>query len=118
MLTALIAIASNQANPTKVALAKCKQFLNYAASQEDAVITYQASNMKLAIHSNASYLSKPKAYNRGHFFFTIKENDTELNNGAILNVARIIKDIMLMQLKWSLEQCLSMPSWRFLSNTP
>jgi hypothetical protein len=36
-------------------------FLDYAALQEDAAVAYQASDMVLAIHSDASYLSKPKA---------------------------------------------------------
>ncbi len=33
------------------------QLLNYLAMQEDFVLSYQASNMVLAVHSNASYLS-------------------------------------------------------------
>jgi hypothetical protein len=57
MLTALSVIASKQAHPTEETMQKCKQFLDYAASQEDAVVTYKTSDMKLAIHSDASYLS-------------------------------------------------------------
>jgi hypothetical protein len=70
--------------------------LDYAASQDEAVVTYKASDMKLAIHSDASYLSKLKAHSRagGHFFLTEKNNDTEPNNGAVLNVAQIIKSVM------------------------
>ena len=34
---------------------KCLKFLDYAALQEEAIVTYHASNMKLAIHSDASY---------------------------------------------------------------
>ena len=37
------------------------QLLDYVATQEEAVLTYHASDMKLADHSDASYLSKPKA---------------------------------------------------------
>ncbi len=51
--------------------------------------------MILAMHSNASYLSKPKAHSRagGHFFLS---SNTQLpaNNSAILNIAHIIKNIM------------------------
>ena len=70
MLLALSAIAADQAAPTKNKLEKVDQLLDYAASQEEAVITYQASGMVLVIHSNASYLSEPKARSRagGHFF--------------------------------------------------
>jgi hypothetical protein len=62
---------------------------------EDAVITYNASDMKLAAHSNASYLSEPKARSRagGHFFLSSPANIPP-NNGAILNIAHIIKHVM------------------------
>jgi hypothetical protein len=60
MLTALSFIASTQAEPTKETMENIKLFLDYAASNQDATITYHASNMILAIHSNASYLSEPK----------------------------------------------------------
>jgi len=72
-----------------------KQFLDYTASQEPAVLTYKKSGMVLAAHSDASYLNKSKACSRagGHFF--LSEN-TQLppNNGAIHNVAEIIKAVM------------------------
>ena len=49
----------------------------------------------MAVHSNAGYLCKPKAKNRadGHFFMS---NNAEIppNNGAILNIAHIIKHVM------------------------
>ena len=61
MLTALSALASEQAHPMEATMRKCKQFLDYAASQEDAVVTYKTSDMKLAVHSDTSYLSEPKA---------------------------------------------------------
>ncbi len=55
MLTALSSIASTQAEPTQETMENIKLFLNYAASNQDAIITYNASDMILAIHSNASY---------------------------------------------------------------
>jgi hypothetical protein len=77
MLVALSSLAAEQCNPTERTMAKCKQFLDYAATQEDAVITYRKSDMMLAIHSDASYLSEPKARSRagGHFF--LSENDQD-----------------------------------------
>jgi hypothetical protein len=39
---------------------KCLQFLNYAATQDNAILTYNTNNMILALHSNAFYLSEPK----------------------------------------------------------
>ncbi len=61
MLTSLSAIASTQAKPTKETMIKMHASLDYAATHQDAIITYQASNMVLVVHSDASYLSEPKA---------------------------------------------------------
>jgi hypothetical protein len=61
MLTTLSAIGFKQAASTERTMQKCLQFLDCAASQEDAIVTYRASNMRLATHSNALYLSEPKA---------------------------------------------------------
>ena len=60
MSTALSAIASEQAKPTEKTLKKIKQFLHYATTNLDTIIMYQANNMILTAHSNASYLSEPK----------------------------------------------------------
>eukprot|EP00956_Cyclotella_meneghiniana_P026853 scaffold59075_cov43-Cyclotella_meneghiniana.AAC.1 len=53
-------------------MAQTMQLLDYLASQEDTVITYNASEMILAAHSNASYLSEPEARSRagGHVFLS------------------------------------------------
>ena len=68
------------------------KFLNYVATQEEAILTFNPSSMKLAVHIDASYLREPKARSRagGHFFLS---NDSTIppNNGAILNVAHIIR---------------------------
>ena len=56
---------------------------------------YNASEMKLAAHSDASYLSKPKARSRaGCHFFLSNNAEIPANNGAILNIAHIIKHVM------------------------
>jgi hypothetical protein len=57
MLAALSSLASKQAAHIERRMQTCLQFLDYTASQEVAIVTYQASNMKLLIHSNALYLS-------------------------------------------------------------
>ena len=51
--------------------------------------------MTLAVHSDASYLSEPNARSRagGHFFLSFNEAIPR-NNGAILNIAHIIKHVM------------------------
>ena len=70
---------------------KVKHFLDYEASQEEVILTYKESVMILAIHSNASYLSEPKARSRsgGHLFMSSNSEDP-MNNGAVLNIAQII----------------------------
>jgi hypothetical protein len=65
--------------------------LYYLAAQKEAILTFNTSEMILAVHNDANYLSKPNAHSRagGHFFLA---NDTNIpqNNGAVLNIARII----------------------------
>ena len=49
----------------------------------------------MAVHSNASYLSKPKARSRaGGYFFLSNNAAIPQNNGAVLNTAHIIKHVM------------------------
>eukprot|EP00804_Cyclotella_cryptica_P003836 CCRYP_020459-RA/>CCRYP_020459-RA protein AED:0.46 eAED:0.46 QI:0/-1/0/1/-1/1/1/0/91 len=91
MLTALSSLATQQANPTQTTLQRIHRFQDYAMTHQNAVFTYRASNMILAAHNDASYLSETKARSRagGHFFLT--ENDeVPQNNGAILTLAQII----------------------------
>jgi hypothetical protein len=70
-------------------------FLDYAASQEDAINTYRASGIRLAIHNNTSYLAEPKVCSRagGHMFMAGNE-DIPINNGAVLNILQIIRAVM------------------------
>ena len=70
-------------------------FLDYMASQEEAVLTYKVSDMVLVIHSDALYLSKSKACRRtgGHMFMSAN-NNILTNNGAILNILQIIQAFM------------------------
>ena len=61
MLVALSAIAADQADPTENTYEKTLYFLDYVATHPDAIITFKKSKMVLAIHSDASYLTEPKA---------------------------------------------------------
>ena len=84
ILVALSSIAAQQAKP-----------MQYCASQDEAILTYRASDMVLAVHSDAGYLSEPQARSRvgGHFFLSSNVQYPP-NNGAILNVAQTIKAVM------------------------
>ena len=72
MLTALSAIASDQATPTENTMDKIRTFLEYASTNKEAVVKYSKSDTVLAAHSDASHLSEPKTRSRagGHFFMT------------------------------------------------
>jgi hypothetical protein len=95
MLTVLSMIASAQAEPMEDTMMRCNQFLDYAATHQDAIITYNKSDMALVVHSDAYYLSKPKARGcAGWRFFMSFNVDDPINNGAILNLAQLIKVIM------------------------
>ena len=95
LLCPISTITSQSSKPTMDMMRQTLQLLDYLAMQEDVVLSYHARNMVLAVHSNASYLSKPEARSRakGHFFLS---SDTTVppNNGAALNIAHIIKNIM------------------------
>jgi hypothetical protein len=72
-----------------------KWLLNYTSSNPDAILTYKSSDMILAVHSNASYLSKANARSQasGHFFCSTNV-DNPPNNGAVLNISKILKAVM------------------------
>ena len=61
IIMALSSLAAAQATPTTHTLSLVKWILDYAATNLDAILTYTKSDMVLAVHSNASYLSKPTA---------------------------------------------------------
>jgi hypothetical protein len=74
---------------------KVQQFLDYASTHPDAIITYHTSDMVLTGHSNKWYLSKSKACSRaGRHFFMSNNTAKQPKNGAILTIAQIIKVVM------------------------
>jgi hypothetical protein len=64
VLMALNYIATEQTAATKKMKSAAGQLLDYLASHPDAKIRFQASDMILHIHSDASYLSVSKARSR------------------------------------------------------
>ena len=72
-----------------------KHFLGYIATNSEAIVMYQRSDMILAVQSNASYLSKPKAQSRvGQHFFLSNNTTFPTNNGAVYSTVQIIKQVM------------------------
>jgi hypothetical protein len=64
MLTIINKIGSMQAEPTRMVADMAQRFLLYAASWPDASIVFHASDMQLAAHSDASYLTESEARSR------------------------------------------------------
>eukprot|EP00804_Cyclotella_cryptica_P024120 CCRYP_007338-RA/>CCRYP_007338-RA protein AED:0.33 eAED:0.33 QI:0/-1/0/1/-1/1/1/0/187 len=76
MLPALGSLATQQSAPTRNTLSKIHHFLDSTISHPDAMTTYQANNMILAIPIDASYLSETEAqYNQAGKNFFLSEDD-------------------------------------------
>jgi hypothetical protein len=95
MLPALGSLATQQANLMQNTKKLVHQLLDYTATHPNAIITYQASNMVLAGHSNASYFSETNARSRaGRHFFMSDDEAIPSNFGVILTISQIIKAVM------------------------
>jgi hypothetical protein len=90
-------IATEQTKATEKTQATTNQLLDYLATRPDATIRYHASDMIFHIHSDASYLSVSNARSRlgGLFFLGNKSPEQDTLNGSILNVAFIIKNVVV-----------------------
>ena len=74
---------------------KIKKFLDYDTTHSDTIVTYQASDMILAVHSDASYLSETNTRRiAGVHLFMPSYSSEPPNNGSILTIAKIIKTVM------------------------
>jgi hypothetical protein len=95
ILIALLEIASQQVAPTENTIECVNQFLDYMWTHPDAIFWYQASDMILNVHSDASYLSPPNAHSRagGYFFLgSIPQDGDPIElNGAIHITCTILK---------------------------
>jgi hypothetical protein len=70
LVVALGTLAPAQTQATTQIMDAAIHLLNYAATHPDATIRVHKSNMILYVHSNASHLSKPKAWSRvGGYFY-------------------------------------------------
>jgi hypothetical protein len=94
LLVALSSQASVQAAPTEHTMSLGKWLLDYVATQPNTVLTYKKSDMILAIHSDASYLSKASARSQvgGHFFCS-KDSENPHNDSTVHNVSKILKAV-------------------------
>ena len=80
---ALSSLASQQANLTEKTIRLCKQFLDFMATLEEAILTYCVSNMVLTIYSSVLYLSELKAHSHaGCHMFMARKDKIPFNNGS------------------------------------
>lgn len=98
ILVALGSLASEQANPTESTEQRANQLLDYLTTHPDAKIQFRASDMILNIHSDASYLSEPRARSRiagVHFLGSIpKDHKPIIINGFVHVVSNILKCVV------------------------
>jgi hypothetical protein len=95
ILTTLSFIVTEQTKLMQEAMKKVKQLLDYCATQENMIITYNVSQMILAIHSNAGYCNEKNACSQaGGHFFLLNNKKFPPNNSAILTNTTIIKVVM------------------------
>eukprot|EP00957_Ditylum_brightwellii_P090443 6887935-Ditylum_brightwellii.AAC.1 len=75
----------------------CHQLLDYVATYPNAAVCFVASDMILAVHSDASYLFKSKARSRetGHFYLATKNNE-DYNTRAVLILSTIIRHVVAL----------------------
>ena len=73
MLATLSSTAGRQSKGTEKQEAKVNQFLDYCANHPNAGVHFVASDMLLALHSDALYLSEPngRSHTTGHHFLLI-----------------------------------------------
>ena len=69
---------------------------NHCTIHPNAGVRCFMSNMILALHLDASYLSEPDAKSRAaEHFFLGKLNDENFDNGVIMTLSKIIKHLIL-----------------------
>ncbi len=76
-------------------LMRVHQFLDFATSQQEAIITFSSSNMILNIHSIASYLyeKNTRSCAGGHYFLSTDKTNSS-NNDAVINISQRIRNVM------------------------
>jgi hypothetical protein len=95
LLATLSTISSQQACATENTNKAVNQLLDYVATYPNDGVTYRASNMVLAAHSDASFLTEHGSRSRaGAHIFLSEDDPIPRNNGPILTISQIIKFVM------------------------
>jgi hypothetical protein len=98
LLVPLSTLSSQLSKATSANLYDLSHILDYCSTHPESSIRYYASDMKLKIHSDASYLSEPKSKSRigGYFYLgnkTIPPKKT-LSNGPFLCHITVLKQVV------------------------
>ena len=95
ILHALNTIANKQDKPTEKTMQQVEEFLDYIHTYPNSIIWYHAFDMILNMHSDASYLTAPKARSQigGHFFLGKQPEDNQpiFLNDPILSVCSVLQ---------------------------
>jgi hypothetical protein len=97
MLHSLTTLASEQSDGTQNTVAAMVDFLNYCASNPNAILRYVASDMVLHTHSDAGYLTDRKARSRAgghHYMGNRLGSPNPIHNGAILDISKILRMVV------------------------
>ena len=92
LLVGMREIGAQQASASEQTAAAIDQILDHVATYPNDGITYRASDMILAAHSDAGFNNESKARSHaGAHIFLLENNPTPKWNGDILTIAQIIK---------------------------
>jgi hypothetical protein len=100
LLVTLSDLSAQQTQATEMTKQKANQMLDYLATNSDFTLRFYASDMQLAIESDASYLSAYNARSRvgGYHYLTSSVTDPDSpappRNGAVLVLSNILKNVV------------------------
>ena len=83
LLPAVCLLASDQSAPTQSTWKSALRLLGYAKANPDGRLVYQPSDMILRIHSDASYLNRPKSGSTAGGFHYLGTLDPDFINGPV-----------------------------------
>jgi hypothetical protein len=98
LIMPLSTIASRLSTATTTTMDAVSHLLEYCSTKPDAALRYYASDMQLKIHSDASYVSEPRAKSRiGGYFFLGNSKHSQcpsLSNGTLLCQSTVLKHVV------------------------
>ena len=100
LLVTLSDLSAQQTQATELTMQKANQMLDYLYTNSDFTLRFYASDMQLAIESDASYLSAYNARSRvgGYHYLTSSVTDPNKpappRNGAIHIISNILKNVV------------------------